>query len=186
MKWTERELAKSLHLHVFDGKHLVVCPNCNFTGHECDLLVVRHDLRLVDVEIKISRADLKADRHKEKWLKPIEWIDWKLGNKPREPRPYPAKIWKHYYAVPKEIWKDELYADIQPISGVLLIKDFGERPFLSIQRQAKPNKDAVPIDARDLCKIAKLTSDRMWAAYSEVDAHRRHVESERTAVSEEG
>ena len=48
--------------HQFDA--LVMVPNCYWTGDECDLLVVRNDLRLVDVEVKISRSDLKADAGK--------------------------------------------------------------------------------------------------------------------------
>lgn len=186
MKWTARELAKSLHLNVFRARYLVVCPNCHFTGHECDLLAVRADLRLVDVEIKISRQDLKADKHKEKWLKPLEWLRWGETRGPREPVPYPPKIWKHYYALPKAIWTDELLEEIQPISGILLIKDWGDRPYMTVKRQAKPNKEAKAIEPRDLCKIAKLTSDRMWSAYDEIDAHRRYLEGKAEKLAATG
>lgn len=67
MTWSEHAIARALVRQTFNRKYLVVVPNCNWTGHECDLLVVTENLRIIDVEIKISRADLKADAKKEKW-----------------------------------------------------------------------------------------------------------------------
>lgn len=177
MKWSEREIARSLYLNVFNGKHLVAVPNCSWTGHECDLLVVRADLRIVDVEIKISRSDLKADAKKEKWLKryrpePGEpWRPWNEG--PFEKLEHPEKVWKHYYALPQEIWTPSLAESISPASGILLIRDAKTRPMLRVERQAKPNKDAGKISAEALCHIARLCTVRMWDSYNEVDVHRR-------------
>src|SRR5690554_6203769 len=67
MKWSEKRIARELAINFFNRKHLVVVPNCNWTGYEADVLAVTTDLRLIDVEIKISRADLKADAKKDKW-----------------------------------------------------------------------------------------------------------------------
>lgn len=175
MKWTAREIARALHLHVFNGRHLVVVPDCQWTGHECDLLVVRRDLRLVDVEIKISRSDLKADAAKDKWFDLSPWAWGQERTKTR--REHPPKIWKHYYAFPVEMWKDELLEHIQPASGILFIKDRDTRPLLTVKRQARPNRDAKAISAEDVCDIARLSSDRMWKAYDEVDSHRRGRET---------
>lgn len=61
MKWTEKTIARALAQQTFNRKYLVVVPNCNWTGYEADILAVTENLRLIDVEIKISRADLKAD-----------------------------------------------------------------------------------------------------------------------------
>jgi hypothetical protein len=172
MTWTAREIARAVHLHVFRARHVVMVPDCMWTGHEADLLVVRSDLRLVDIEIKISRSDLKADAAKDKWFDMPD--RWPFGaGRIRTPRAYPPKIWKHYFCVPAAIWSDELFACIQPISGVLLIRDYGDHPLVTIKRQARPNKDAKAICAEDVIDIARLQSNRMWDAYDEVDRARR-------------
>jgi hypothetical protein len=177
MKWTAREIARAVHLNVFRAQHVVMVPDCQWTGHECDLLVVRNDLRLVDIEIKISRADLKADAAKDKWFDMPDRWPWGQ-ERPRTPRAYPAKIWKHYYCMPRAIWDDELLGCIQPISGILLIRDhYDVAPLVSIKRQARPNRAAMAISARDVIDIARLQSNRMWDAYDEVDRHRRAVSS---------
>lgn len=184
MTWTARELVRTLALHVFDRKHLVVVPECQWPGSECDLLVVRRDLRLVDVEIKISRADLKRDAAKDKWFElPTTWSFG--GTRPRVPRTHPARIWKHYFAVPADIWTDELYAHVPECSGVMMIRDshFGLAPLMTIRRQARPNKDAKAISAEDVCDIARLQSLRMWDAYREVDQHRRQIKAEATETA---
>ena len=68
MEWSERLIARELAVGLF-ARRLVVVDNCIWTGHECDLLCVTTDLRIVDVEIKISRSDLKADAKKDKWFR---------------------------------------------------------------------------------------------------------------------
>jgi hypothetical protein len=185
MKWTAREIARTLYIHAFKHKHLVVVPNCYFPGSECDILVVRTDLRMIDVEIKISRSDLKADAQKDKWFDHWTWEDgcpWL----PMEQRPAPTKrshpkrIWKHYYAMPAEIWTPELEEFIQPASGVVLLKDHKTQPFAVIHRQAKPSKDASKISMEELCDVARLSTVRMWESFGEVDQARRKLEQTET------
>jgi hypothetical protein len=101
---------------------LCVVDRCNYLPAECDLLVIAPCLRYIDVEIKVSRADLKADRGKNKW-----WDSPPVWRKPGEPRPpdikreWPRSVWKHYYALPASLWKSELVAVVHPTSGVLLV-----------------------------------------------------------------
>ena len=64
LPWSENLIAATLARQIFHRKHLVVVPNCSWPGSECDLLVVTPSLRIIDVEIKISRADLLADTKK--------------------------------------------------------------------------------------------------------------------------
>src|SRR5258706_3107500 len=157
MSWSEYQIAAWLCRHTFQRKHLVV-PNCNWTGNECDLLVVTATLRIIDVEIKISRADLKADADKDKWWHPRPWQRHGESRLPRTPRNWPLRVWKHYYCMPKEIWKPELLACIAPVSGVLLVGN----AMIWSERRAKCNKDAKPIDAEDAIDIARLAGLRMW------------------------
>lgn len=175
MKWTERSVAGVLARNSFDNA-LCVLPNAGWaaaTVGEIDMLVVPPCMRVIDVEIKVSRADLKADAKKAKW-----WRDPYLGGKRETPLQWPTNAWKHYYALPAEIWKPELLAALpSPASGVLLVHDhdvvsrygWGR---VSCARRAKPNRDAQPIRVAELRQIARLTSLRMWDAYRECDVRR--------------
>ena len=168
-EWYAAKIIRALHLQTFRGS--VICvPNCYYTGYECDLLVVRESLKLVDVEVKISRSDLKSDIHKDKWWNHSQ--SWAYGdNKRPDPvrREWPPRIWKHYYAMPKEIWKPELEAAIPSASGILLMNrsvDRYEREFISVEhyRRAKTNPAAQPIDVAGMRKIAYLSNVRMIEA----------------------
>lgn len=171
MKWTAREIGRQLYIQAFSRRHLIVVPNCLWPGAECDILVVRNDLRLMDVEIKISRQDLKADAGKDKWID-ISGYTWD-GTRTETPRSHPRKIWKHYYAMPEVVWKDGMEEFVKPCSGIILMRDHLDHVGLWIHRQAKPNKEYEKISAADVCDIARLASDRMWRAQHELDTLRR-------------
>lgn len=182
MKWTAREIARSLYVQAFNHKHLLVVPNTYWPGNETDILVVRTDLRLMDVEIKISRSDLKADAKKEKWFDmPTTWRD----ERPKTPRTHPRRIWKHYYCMPEAIWKDGLLEGIPATSGVILMRDHPDHPGTWLVRQAKPAKDAERITPEELADIARVQSHRMWESFNEVDRHRRGLEMQPATVSSE-
>lgn len=163
-KWTEATVGRAVSRQLFQSAALVV-PCCGWTGHEADLLVVTKDLRVIDVEIKISRADLKADLAKDKW-----WHrrPWSRGAEPlRTRRDWPPKVWKHYYAVPAAVWDDSLLASVPATSGVLTL---GEQGFITCRRNAKPCRDAQRVSAADAVDIARLANLRMWDALLRLDA----------------
>jgi hypothetical protein len=181
-KWTEGTICGVLARKVFNND-LCVLPNTVWTGHETDLLVCTKDLYLVDVEVKISRADLKLDKDKDKWWK-RSWGRYdpvtKTYVKPEpQPREYPVKIWKHYYALPESIWKDDLLEHVQPISGVLLITDSG---FVKCIKRAKPNRKADKIVTEHAIELARLASFRMWEAYKDVQVLNEKLESTLTQL----
>ena len=190
MKWTERSIARAIALQTLARKCTVLVDNCNWTGRECDVLGVTTDLRIIDVEVKISRSDLKADAKKDKW-----WHRTYIGRGPWEerrsedgrllsrwqdavydskPLAHPPKVWKHYYALPADIWKPELL-DCLPstASGVLLLRhgadytDRHHRPHVTVQciRRATPAKDAYRLKPEEVMDIARLANLRMWEAY---------------------
>lgn len=176
MKWTETNIARALALQVFDRRYLVMIPNCNWTGHECDLLAITTDLRIVDIEVKISRADLKADAKKEKWWhrrwnSPFTTFTGGFAQAgppcPDMRNTWPPKVWKHYYVLPQEIWKDDLL-DCLPskASGVILLYQRDGKVCANIKRQAKPNRDAERIDAAAAIDLGRLASLRMWETYN--------------------
>lgn len=170
-RWTEAQIGKALAHQLLNGRSVLVIPNCQWTGHECDLLVIERGLRVIDVEIKISRADLKADIHKAKWWNGRPWRRQAITLRGRElrRREWPEKVWKHYYALPQEIWRPELLESIPATSGVLLLcaQDSPSSPIaLRVIRRAKPNGKAKQISPQDAVDLARLASLRMWAALS--------------------
>lgn len=181
-------IARAISLQTLARKCVVLVDNCSWTGHECDVLAVTTDLRIIDVEVKISRSDFKADAKKDKW-----WVRRFLGYHPdvehhdangrlirvtRErqesafPRDWPPKVWKHYYALPEEIWTPDL-ADAMPstASGVLLVRSRrgSQHPEVTCHRRACPNKNADRLKPEQVMDIARLANLRMWEAYNQRD-----------------
>jgi hypothetical protein len=180
MNWNEGMIARAISLQTLARKCVVLVDNCNWTGHECDVLGVTTDLRIIDVEVKISRADLKADAKKDKWWHrhysgEYEMVEHKWGTSRRAVETkiaieHPRKVWKHYYALPAEIWKPELL-DALPSksSGILLLKKL-DPPHHGItvtcERRATPCKDAYRLKPEQVMDIARLANLRMWEAYN--------------------
>lgn len=176
LPWSENLIAATLARQIFHRKHLVVVPNCSWPGSECDLLVVTPSLRIIDVEIKISRADLLADTKKEKWYHGWDfWTDGRYDTAKRKPRQWPHRVWKHYYCLPKDIWDATLLTKLPPVSGVLLMYNHrvSGNFHVSVERMAVPDRTADHISAEDAVDIARLASLRMWDAYQRLDDRKR-------------
>lgn len=192
MTWSETSIARALARQTFNRQHLVVVPNCGWTGHECDLLVVTANLLVIDVEIKISRADLKADAKKDKWWHRghAEWdgVARCWGPRPGDARrEWPRKVWKHYICCPKDIWAPDLLACLpSPASGVILVAErnhdrANRMPTLelTVERRAKPCRDAKAISPEQAVDIARLASLRMWDTYEAMDRMREDTRRQR-------
>lgn len=173
--WSEYSIARAIALQTLSRKCVVLIDNCNWTGNECDVLGVTKDLRIIDVEVKISRADLKADAKKDKWWHRLGWF----REGPELPRSWPTKVWKHYYALPAEIWKPELLAHLpSTASGVLLLRHGRcnqPRVLVECVRRPVPNREADRLTAEQVIDLARLQNIRMWEAYNARDA-RKHGE----------
>jgi len=142
---------------------MLIVPNCYWGGHEKDLLVVDvRSRRLIEIEIKISRSDLKADAKKDKWTPYRPWSHPDFGRK----RQWPNKVWKHYYAMPEELWKDGLAQFIPDPSGVLLVRRdarYRNGAQVNVLRRAVPDRQATAIGDGDVLDIARLLNFRYWA-----------------------
>ena len=172
--WSEGKIGRALARNTFKDC-LCALPNCTWTGDEIDLLVVTRNLLAVDVEIKISRADLKADAAKQKWWHtPHNWWRTSQTRPAPEHRDWPRRVWKHYYAMPAAIWKPELLEAIGPASGVLLVTDRDGRLDVHCARRAKPNREHYYLTPADVVAVARLASLRMWDAYAELESRERH------------
>lgn len=183
MSWNEHAIARAVSLQLLQRKCVVMVPNCNWTGHECDVLAVTTDLRIIDIEVKISRADLKADAAKDKWWHRLSYSQAVQAGlqKPGQPydpyahrtaREWPRKVWKHYYALPADIWTDDLFAFLpSPRSGLLLLKPGSQSMpvIVECRRRSTPDRDAARITAEQAVDIARLANLRMWEAYAQRD-----------------
>lgn len=171
IKWNADRVARAV-MHVLLDRSAVVCPNSYFTGYEADLLCVdAKSLRLIDIEVKVDRADLKADYAKGKW-RHSRWIDGKRVDLIRD---HPQNIWKHYYAMPNEVWRDDLSDMIPSSSGIILIRNFAYNKgstLLELKRRAKPNRAAKPITPEQVFDIARLVNLRYWDRVNRVTARR--------------
>jgi len=191
MNWNEGMIARAISLQTLARKCVVLVDNCNWTGHECDVLGVTTDLRIIDVEVKISRSDLKADAKKDKWwhkfISGHETVETKCGSTyqrtlyDKASVEHPHRVWKHYYAMPKEIWKPELLEFLpSPASGVLLLREPsypGGIVTVSCERRATPAKDAYRLKPEQVMDIARLANLRMWEAYRREEAVKRPTPS---------
>lgn len=181
MTWSEHLIAGEIARQTLAKKCVVLVDNCSWTGHECDVLAVTTDLRIIDVEVKISRADLKADAGKSKWWHSGGgWREWAGETRPAPvAREWPPRVWKHYYALPADIWRDDLIASLpSPKSGVLLLKQQqagGAQIVVECRRRATPNKNATRLTASNVMDIARLANLRMWDAYRAAERHQKDV-----------
>lgn len=177
MLWTEQTIANAIARQTLASRCLVLVDNCSWTGNECDVLGVTMDLRLIDVEVKISRADLKADAKKDKWWHRLTYAEAQRRGVDMwsrvDARQHPQKVWKHYYALPRAIWKPELLSCLaSSASGVLLLDDRGGRLQVWCERRATPAKDAYRLTPAEVMDIARLQNLRMWDAYKQSDQDR--------------
>lgn len=178
MNWNEHTIARAIALQTLARKCVVLVDNCNWTGYECDVLAVTTDLRIIDVEVKISRADLKADAKKDKWWHRPGFI-WNQDRPPPIARQHPPKVWKHYYAMPKEIWRPDLIDRLpSAASGVILMREQrnSQTPVVAeVVRRATPAKDAYRLQPAQVLDIARLANLRMWEAYKNADSNGREA-----------
>lgn len=169
--YTEIRMISALARNTF--KDMLCCVDNTYAiGSECDLLVVTCQLRCIDVEVKISRADLKADAKKDKWHTEG---GYNYGTGERYPRigiMWPRNVWKHYYAIAADIWRDDLLEHCQPNSGVLVVNlsPSGEFRSIDVKRRCRANSAQQPLAPADLCNIARLTSLRLWDARKALEA----------------
>lgn len=156
---------QALLVQTFNKQALIIVPECYRTGHECDLMVVHKTLRLIDIEIKMSRADFKRDAAKDKWWRSQ---GWQFRGAPKIHRDWPPRIWKHYFAMPADIWKPDMVEFLpSPASGVILLYERGSSRSWKVEKNAKPDRMAEKIKPEDCLDIGRLAGLRMWDALVE-------------------
>jgi len=131
----------------FNPRQCLIVPNISWgmNIHECDLLIVRKSGYGIEVEIKISRADLKKD-----------------GEKSHQHRD--DRIRELYFAIP-EYLQDSISL-IPPHAGVIVVTrvyDYGDHVYCKTIRPAEVNKKSVKFSQEEMFNIARLGTMRIWS-----------------------
>ena len=152
MKISTPEMELAL-VSYFNYRQSLIVPNVYWGMgiHECDLLIVSKAGYLTEVEIKITRSDLKADA--KKWHGHRSDIIKRL-----------------FFALPDYLESIDCIEMVPERAGIIIIKPKdnvpGEYPYSPRCREIRParrNKVAGKISDRDRYKIARLGTLRIWA-----------------------
>lgn len=135
-------------MKMFNIRQNIIVPNISwgFNGiHEIDLFVMRKSGLAIEVEIKRSISDLKAD--------------FKKSHNHES-----SRITKMYYAVPKELLKKSIPL-IPKDAGIIICYHVNDNPRniarASIYRKAKIRKDSRKLTTGEQFKIARLGAMRI-------------------------
>lgn len=148
MKITTPEMEVALSAY-FNYRQNLIVPNVSWGMHlhECDLLIVSKSGYLTEVEIKVSRADLRNDA--KKWH----------GH-------HSNAIKRLIFALPDYL--EECIEFVPERAGIILVRpnDADADPIWAPRcreiRPARRNKAAGKISATDRYKIARLGTLRIW------------------------
>ena len=171
---TEGSIAGVVGRQVLERRCVLLVDRCSWTGSECDVLAVTSNLRVIDVEIKVSRSDLKADARKDKWWQQHPWAYCQERPAPVALQ-WPHRVWKHYFAVPAAIWTADLLDALpSPACGVVTLSEPepSGHVYVKCVRRALPNPAADRLTAEQVMAVARLANLRMWEAYAQRDAVR--------------
>lgn len=146
-KYSEETIAKYINLKLYKDVNIVMLNNTYWSGFESDMLVVTKDLKLIEIEIKISKQDFKADKAKKKW---------KYWNR--------SKIWKHYFCMPYEIYDENTISHLPNKNcGIILLKTHSCGTITHhFVKNAKANKSAAKLTPNDVYSVARLVNLRYW------------------------
>jgi hypothetical protein len=134
----EMELALARY---YEWKNLLAIPNIGYglNLHECDLLVLSKSGYATEIEIKISKSDLKADQHKEH------------GH-------HSSKIKYLYFAVPEKL--KECMPLIPERAGFITVSPAGQ---VTIVRDPQLNKEVHKFTTEDTIRYYRLGCVRIWS-----------------------
>jgi hypothetical protein len=129
----------------FNYRQNIIVPKCygvSWDSHECDVLILKPSGYVIEVEIKRTFADFKADfkklhHHKHKHIK------------------------EFYYCFTNDIY--DKCKDLVPLGmGIIICSRQGNYISSIIKKVAIPIKGAVKLSTEEQLKIAKLGCMRIW------------------------
>jgi hypothetical protein len=147
----------------FNYRQNIIVPNISWglNLHECDLLVLRKSGYATEIEIKISKSDLKADLKK--------------GHNHTDKA---NRISELYFAIP-DYMIDCVYL-IPEDAGILILKRnqyYHHFNFLEVKRlrKAKINKNRSKFCDNEILKLAHLGTMRIWKLKQNIIETKRKI-----------
>ena len=134
----------------FGIRENIIVPNISwgFNCHECDLFIIKKSGYAIEVEIKRSVSDLKADFKKEH-------------------NHSDQRIKELYYAMPEDIYNK--CVDLIPINaGIIVVMENGWGFYAKIKRKAKGQSNSRKLTTEEQLSIARLGTMRIWSLKSKI------------------
>ena len=150
MNYLDVELALA---RKFDHRTNLIVPNISWGlgfNHELDLAVLTHSGYLWEVEIKMTKSDLKRDKKKGH------------GH-------YSNRIARLYFSYPEDMDGPEIREHIPPRAGIVIVRNSQIRGTRIIQAHADVvrapvrNRDARALDKAEQETMHKLAAMRIWS-----------------------
>lgn len=133
----------------FGWRTNIIVPNVSWGAniHECDIFIIKPSGYAIEVEIKRSKQDLKANFKKK---------HNHSGH----------RISELYYAIPNQLYESckELIPDE---AGIILVSILNNVSCCSIVKPAKKNK-RVKLTQKEICNISRLGVMRIWGLKSKL------------------
>lgn len=141
-----REIIEAVVARWFDVRHKLIVPNISWgmRMHECDLLIVTKRGRVSEVEIKVSRSDLRRDQ--KKWH---QHRDSRIG-----------ELW---FAMPIDM--ADCAAAVPETAGILLVHP---DEWIKVVRRPVARLDVRPLTEKERHHIAELGNMRTWDLRSKI------------------
>ena len=141
----------------FNVRQNIIVPNISWgmNIHECDLLIIRKSGYGIEVEIKVSRADLKKDIEKEH-----KHSDFRIR--------------EFYFAIPDYL--EDSVSLIPEHAGIIVLSrnyDYGDHLYCKTIRDPKVFKYSVKFTQEEIFNIARLGTMRIWSLKRKIIEQRR-------------
>jgi len=148
----------------YNPRQCNIVPNVSWgVGlHECDLLVIKPSKWAIEIEIKISKADLKADlkkhhQHKHEMISQL------------------------YYAMPVSVYEQSI--DIIPTHAGIYVVD--DNFHVKCIRESEKNKDSRKLTDEEITKILRLGNLRTWSMREKILQQEGRIEKRKTVTKRE-
>ena len=162
-KWTADDVEIAVTKFLDPRKNLII-PNVSwgfFKWHEADILVIRPSMWAAEIEIKVSRQDIKKD------------LDKKHHHKDKRIR----ELW---FAVPEELSDDE---NIPACAGIISVSEHRGRRFCKRKRLPVADKSARKITAAEQETLLRLSYFRVISLKEKLQGYRARLRDCREEIS---
>ena len=162
----------------FGFRQNIVVPNVSWgmnLGHEADMIILRPSGYAIEIEIKVTAGDIKADTKK----------CWRRSRISGEvlPAHWCRMVKLVFFALPEKLKDNE---HIPPHVGILSIVPQHEEKWydgnqhlvaarVEVHREPRVNTEAVKWSDKDRAKLAELGCMRIWALKQHLANIRKHT-----------